>query len=158
DLSQFAGQFERHGQALLEAVTQIDNSNRRTENSIADRRAALDALVTALDTRTEDLEQRLRRFSGMLDETLNTSSDQAREIARIISESSAEGAQSISKQFEIVRNISKEEREHTSETLKSLQEQTLNETSAIFNQAIQGFGDTLEGMKQMAKEMQDELE
>jgi hypothetical protein len=158
DLSQLSSQFDTHGRALLETVTQIDDSNRRTENTLADRRAALDALVTALDTRTEDLEQRLRRFSGMLDESLHSAADQAREIARVIAESSSEGAQAISSQFEIVRSISQEEREHTSETLRSLQEQTVGETRAIFDQALQGFSETLQGVKQMAVEMQQELD
>ncbi len=158
DLSQLSSQFETHGQGLLETVTQIDDSNRRTESTLADRRAALDALVSALDTRTEDLEQRLRRFSGMLDESLPSAAAQAREIARVIAESSSEGAQAISNQFEIVRSISQEERAHTSETLRSLQEQTMGETRAIFEQALQGFGETLQGVKQMAMEMQQELD
>src|SRR5262249_46737307 len=118
DLSKLSSQFDNHGRALLDTVSQIDDSNRRTESTLGDRRAALESLVAAIDTRTEDLEQRLRRFSGMLDESLHGASTQAREIARIISESSSEGAQNISKQFEIVRTISKEEREHTSEMLR----------------------------------------
>ena len=70
DLSQLATQFEHQGRALADTVTQIDESNRRTEHTLGDRRAALESLVATLDTRTEDLEQRLRRFSGMLDESL----------------------------------------------------------------------------------------
>jgi hypothetical protein len=57
-----------------------------------------------------------------------------------------------------VRSIAKEQREHASETLHTLQEQTVSETSTIFNNAVEGFNETLQGMKQMASEMQQELE
>jgi len=94
----------------------------------------------------------------MLDESLHSASDTAREIARTVSETSSEGAQAISQQFEIVRSIAKEQREHASETLHTLQEQTVSETSSIFNNAVEGFNETLQSMKQMAAEMQQELE
>jgi hypothetical protein len=158
DLSALAGAFEQQGRTLTNAVAQIEDGNRKTETTLADRRAALDALVTTLDARTEDLEQRLRRFSGMLDEALSTASGQAREIARIVADTSAQGAQSISQQFEIVRAISEEERERTTEAMRELQEQTAQETRSIFDETIQGFNETIQAMKGMASDMQSELD
>ena len=46
----------------------------------------LDSLVATLDIRTEDLEKRLSRFSGLLDELLEAASTRAREVARLVSE------------------------------------------------------------------------
>jgi hypothetical protein len=158
DLSQLATQFDSHGRALAETVAKFDDSNHRTEDTLADRRATLDSLVAAIDMRTEDLDQRLQRFSGMLDESLDGASERASEIARMIVESSSEGANAISQQFEIVRSISAEERQRTSETLRGLHEQTTGEASSIFTQTMQRFTETLQGMKRMAAEMQRELE
>ena len=42
----------------------IDRSNRRTEGALAERRSALETLVTTLDSKGNDLEQRLTRFSA----------------------------------------------------------------------------------------------
>ena len=72
DLGQLAGQFDAHGRSLAEAVALIDRSNRRTEATVGERREALEALVTALDSKGSELEQRISRFSGHLERSLDT--------------------------------------------------------------------------------------
>ena len=86
DLGELATQFEAHGRALVEAVALLDKSNRRTDDNLTERRAAIETLVSSLDTRTDDIEQRLKRFSSLLDESLEGANNRAREIARIVAE------------------------------------------------------------------------
>src|SRR6202044_1315856 len=81
DLGDLADQFSSHGRTLADAVELLDVSNRRTDDSIATRHASIEALVSTLDARTEDFGQRLERFSGLLDESLDTAASRAREIA-----------------------------------------------------------------------------
>ncbi|MBN8934767.1 MAG: hypothetical protein J0I13_00330, partial [Rhizobiales bacterium] len=147
DLSQLAVQFDAHGRGLAEAVALIDKSNRRTEENLAERRDTIEQLVTALDTRTDDIEQRLKRFSTLLDESLEGATGRAREIARIVAESSAEGARTL-----------EEERRRASELLHGIYTQHSGETHEMFSQTTQRFSETLQGMRQMAAEMQRELE
>ncbi|HET7679207.1 MAG TPA: hypothetical protein VFK79_03620 [Xanthobacteraceae bacterium] len=158
DLAQFAAQFEGHGRGLAEAVELIDHSNRRTDDALAERKVSLDSLVSTLDIRTEDLEERLKRFTGLLDETLDTAAGRAREIARIVSDSSSSGAQAITEQFDRVRSTVEEERQRTAETLRGIYEDARNDTSAIFRQSTERFTEVIHGMKHMAAEMQRELE
>ncbi len=158
DLGQFATQFDAHGRGLAEAVDLIDRSNRRTEDALTERRTGLDSLVSTLDIRTDDLEQRLKRFTGLLDETLDTASGRAREIARIVSESSTGGAQAISEQFDLVRSTVEEERQRTADTMRGIYDDARNDTSAIFRQSTERFTEVISGMKHMASEMQRELE
>src|SRR4029453_18297868 len=70
DLSQVAGQFDAHARSAAEGVAAIDGSNRQTESTLAERRAALEQLIGALDSKAGDLEQRLTRFAGVLDQSL----------------------------------------------------------------------------------------
>src|ERR1700761_6952800 len=63
DLSELATQFDAHGRALAQAVGLVEMSNRRPDETLGARRAALESLVTGLDTRTQDVDQRLRQFS-----------------------------------------------------------------------------------------------
>ena len=86
DLGGLATQFEAHGKGLVEAVALLDKSNRRTDDNLTERRAAIETLVSSLDTRTDDIEQRLKRFSSLLDESLEGANNRAREIARIVAE------------------------------------------------------------------------
>ncbi len=158
DLSQLARQFDIHGRELTKAVDVIDHSNQRTEDSVNERRVQLDSLVATLDIRTEDLEKRLSRFSGLLDESLEAASTRAREVARLVSESSAEGTRAISEQYERVRENAEEERQRAGEAMRAIYEQTAGDTQTLFHNANERFAEAVQGMKQMAAEMQRELE
>ncbi len=158
DLSGLAAQFDVHGRGLAEAAELIERSNLRSETSMSERRAALDALVSTLDLRTEDLDQRLKRFSGLLDESLDAATNRAREISRVVSEASTEGAHTIADQLERVRQISEDERKRTAEAMRSIYDETTSETQSMFRQAGERFAEVMAGMKQMAAEMQRELD
>jgi hypothetical protein len=187
DLGQLAHQFDTHGQELAKAVELIDRSNQRTEDTVNERRVQLDSLVTTLDTRTEDLEQRLKRFSGLLDESLEAASarardvarvvaesstegtrtiteqaervrEQAEEIARVVSETGAEGTRAITEQYERVREHAEVERRRAADAMHDIYEQSAGDTHALFREANERFAETVRNMKQMATEMQRELE
>jgi hypothetical protein len=158
DLGQLARQFDIHGRDLVKAVEIIDHSNQRTEDSVNERRVQLDSLVATLDIRTEDLEKRLTRFSGLLDESLEAASTRAREVARLVSESSAEGTRAISEQYERVRENADEERQRAAEAMRAIYEQSVGDTQTLFQSANERFAEAVQGMKQMAAEMQRELE
>ena len=158
DLGQLANQFDAHGRDLAKAAELVDRSNQRTEDTVNERRVQLDSLVATLDIRTEDLEQRLKRFSGLLDESLEAASTRAREVARVVSESSAEGTRAITEQYERVREHAEDERRRAAETMRAIYEQTAGDTQALFRDANERFAEAVPGMKQMAAEMQRELE
>ena len=115
DLSGLAGQFEAHGRTLSEAVALIDSSNRRTETTVAERRSTLNELVASLESKSNDLEQRLTRFAGALDESLEGAAERAREIARLTAEATTGGAQAIAESFDSIRRNAEEERKRMSE-------------------------------------------
>ncbi len=158
DLGQLARQFDIHGRDLAKAVDLIDHSNQRTEDSVNERRVQLNSLVATLDIRTEDLEKRLSRFSGLLDESLEAASTRAREVARLVSEASAEGTRAISDQYERVRENAEAERQRSAEAMRAIYEQTAGDTQTLFHTANERFAEAVQGMKQMAADMQRELE
>jgi hypothetical protein len=158
NLGQLADQFDSHGRDLAKAVDLIDHSNERTESTINERRVQLDSLVATLDIRTEDLDQRLKRFGGLLDESLEAASARAREVARIVSESSAEGSRAITEQYDRVREHAEDERQRAAETMRDVFAHASGDTQAIFREAGERFAEVVQGMKQMAAEMQQELE
>jgi hypothetical protein len=158
DLGQLAGQFDIHGRSLAEAVTLVDQSNRRSEGSIADRRESLETLVEALDRKSGDLDQRLTRFSSLLDQSLDGAAERAREIARIIAESTTGGARAIAENFETIRESTEEQSKLTTDALRSIYERATGDSHTMFNEAAQRFADVVDGLKRMTSEMQRELE
>jgi len=157
-LSALSAQFQDHGRALVEAVTAIEQSNKSTDNSIADRKAALDSLINTIDLRTVDLDQRLTRFTTLLDESLAAAEERARDIARVVADTAGTGSTVITQQFEAVRTVAEEQRQATAETLNAMYQQSTQETEAIFRQSADKFASMVQSMKQMASEMHQELE
>ena len=125
--------------------------------------------VTALDARTQDIDQRLTRFSGLLDDSMESASARARDVARLVSETSAEGTRAVTEQYEQMREAvaeqstrarenAEEERNRTIEAMRNAYEQASGETHVMFREASDRFAEVMRGMKQMAAEMQRELE
>ena len=158
DLNALSGQFEAHGKTLVEAAAVVEHSNRSTSSSLAERKSTLESLVTTIDLRTTDLDQRLSRFTGLLDESLAAAEERARDIARVVAETAGAGSAMISRQFEAVRAAAEEERRQTADTMAEIYQQSTEEADAMFKQSAERFGNMVASMKQMASEMQRELE
>jgi hypothetical protein len=158
DLGALAGHFEGHGRTLVSAVELLDKSNNRAADAINDRRAALDALLSTLDVRAEDLDQRLKRFSGLLDESLAAAEGRARDIARVVADSTSDGVRTIAEQYEVIRSTADDERKRTTSAMRSLYEQSTGDAHAMFRDSLERFTEVVETMKHMAGEMQRELD
>jgi hypothetical protein len=158
DLGSLSGQFEHHGQALVEAAAVVEQSNRNTTASVAERKTALESLVTTIDLRTADLDQRLSRFTGLLDESLAAAEERARDIARVVAETAGAGSVAINDQFEAVRANAEEERRLTAQAMSDIYQQSTQEADAMFAHSAEKFSTMVASMKQMASEMHHELE
>jgi hypothetical protein len=158
DLNALSSQFDIHGKALVEAAAVVEQSNRTTSTSLAERKATLESLVTTIDLRTTDLDQRLSRFTGLLDESLAAAEERARDIARVVAETAGAGSAAISRQFEAVRVAAEEERRQTTDAMAEIYQQSTDEADAMFKQSADKFATIVGSMKQMAAEMHRELE
>jgi hypothetical protein len=76
----------------------------------------------------------------------------------MIAEASSGGSRAIAEQFELVRETTEQERRRTSEVMRTIYEQSIGETDAIFRQSADRFAEVLLGMKEMAAEMQMQLD
>jgi hypothetical protein len=157
-LGSLSSQFEHHGKALVDAATAVEQSNRTTTASVTERKAVLESLVTTIDLRTGDLDQRLSRFTSLLDESLAAAEERARDIARVVAETAGAGSVAISRQFETVRASAEEERRLTADALSEIYQQSTQEADAMFKQSAEKFASMVLSMKQMASEMHRELE
>src|SRR4029077_14684082 len=140
DLGSLSGQFEIHGRSLVGGAAVVEHSNRNTTASLAERKQTLESLVTTIDLRTTDLDQRLSRFTGLLDESLAAAEERARDIARVVAETAGAGSAAISRQFEAVRAAAENERHQTLDAMGELYQQSAAETDAMFKQSTEKFG------------------
>ncbi len=89
---------------------------------------------------------------------LAAAEERARDIARVVAETAGAGSAAISRQFEAVRQAAEEERRLTSDTMSQLYHQGTQEADAMFKQSADKFATMVGSMKEMAAEMQHELE
>jgi hypothetical protein len=158
NLGSLSTQFDAHGRTLVEAAAVVEQANRSTTTSVAERKATLESLVTTIDLRTNDLDQRLSRFTSLLDESLGAAEERARDIARVVAETAGAGSAAISRQFEAVRVASEEEHRQTVDAMHDIYRQTTEEADSMFKQSAERFANMVASMKQMAAEMHHELE
>ena len=158
NLGSLSSQFDAHGRTLVEAAAVVEQANRSTTTSVAERKATLESLVTTIDLRTDDLDQRLSRFTSLLDELLAAAEERARDIARVVAETAGAGSAAISRQFEAVRVASEEEHRQTVDAMHDIYRQTTEEADSMFKQSAERFANMVASMKQMAAEMHHELE
>ena len=159
DLGELATQFNTHGRSLAEAVELLERATARTADGVA--RAADQHRDARFDAR--HAHRRFRAAACGASPACSRSRSiqrptRAREIARIIAETSSESVRTIEQQFELVRTTSEEERKRTGETLNAVYDQAAAQVHGMFSQSATRFTEIVQGMKQMAGEMQRELE
>jgi hypothetical protein len=75
-----------------------------------------------------------------------------------VAETSNASVTTIQQQYELVRKSSEEERERTNEALNTVYHEAFADVQSMFGQSAARFTEVMQGMKQMAAEMQRELE
>src|SRR5262249_4682336 len=168
-LGELAVQFDGHGKALADAAKLLEKTNNDTMASVSERKNAIEGLATAVNTRTEQLDERLKRFSGLLEGSLRSAEERARDVARLVAEATSEGARSIAEQHAAIRSNTEQHSKQTLDSLHELYEQATSESKDLFRQnadeaqqmlqrATDRFAEIRHNMKQMPLDMQRELE
>ena len=116
------------------------------------------ATITTIDIRTLDLDERLQRFTSLLDESLAAAENRARDIARVVAESAGASSSAVGRQFEAVRAAVEEERRQTLEAMGEIYDRGTQDAASMFAEASDKFSNIVHSMKQMAAELHQELD
>ena len=115
--------------------------------------------MTTIDLRTTDLDQRLSRFTSLLDESLAAAEERARDIARVVAETAGAGSAAISRQFEAVRTAAENERRLTARCHeRASTSRAPTKRMRCSSSRPRSSPTMVQTMKQMASEMHHELE
>jgi hypothetical protein len=134
DLGELAVRFDGHGRALADAVNMLDKSNKDSIVAVDNRKSVYEALASAVESRTGELDERLKGFSTLLDESLRTAGERAREVALLVADATSQGARAIAEQHAAIRSTTEDEGKRTHEALHQLYEQVSNESKGLFQQ------------------------
>src|SRR5262249_51546809 len=169
DLGELAVQFDGHGKALVDAVTLLEKANDDTMASVTERKNAIEELAVAADSRTEQLDKHLKKFSNLIDISLRSAEDRARDAARLVAEATSEGARTLADRHAAIRSTTEQQGKQTLQSLHELHERVSSETKdmlqqnageaqVLLQQATDRFAEIMHSMKQMSLDMQRELD
>ncbi len=169
DLGELAVQFDGHGKALADAVTLLEKANDDTMASVTERKNAIEDLAAAADNRTEQLDKHLKRFSSLIEVSLRSAEDRARDAARLVAEATSEGARTLAERHAAIRSTTEQQSKQTLQSLQELHErvssktqdllqQNAGEAHQVLQQATDRFAEIMQNMKQMSLDMQRELD
>jgi len=169
DLGELAVQFDGHGKALADAVTLLEKANDDTMASVTERKNAIEDLAAAADNRTEQLDKHLKRFSNLIDVSLRSAEDRARDAARLVAEATSEGARTLAERHAAIRSTTEKQSKQTLQSLHDLHERVSSETKdllqqnageaqQLLHQATDRFAEIMQNMREMSLDMQRELD
>ena len=169
DLGELAVQFDGHAKALTDAVTLLEKANDDTMASVSERKNAIEGLAAVAENGTEALDKQLKKFSNLIDVSLRSAEDRARDAARLVAEATSEGARALAERHAAIRSTTEQQSRHTLQTLHDLHERVSSETKDLFQQnageaqqflqqATDRFAEIMRSMKQTSLDMQSELQ
>ena len=147
----------------------LERTSDDTLASVSGRKSAIEELARAMDGRTEQLDADLKRFSSMIDVSLRSAEDRARDAARLVAEATSEGARALAERHAAIRSTTEQEGKQTLLSLRELHHRVTSETKDLFEQnageandllqqATDRFAEIMHSMKTMSLDMQRELE
>src|SRR6202007_342564 len=98
DLGELEVQFDGHGRALADAVNMLDKSNKDSIVAVDNRKSVYEALASAVERRTGGIDDGLKAFSTLLDQSLRTAGERAREVAALVADATSHGVRAIAEQ------------------------------------------------------------
>lgn len=158
DVSNLTLRFEEQVRLVGSTTEALNDTHRRIDQSLTQRRDAIENVVDLMFTRTNDLEERITRFNTLLEDTFGQAQTRAHEVAKLVAETTANATQSITQQYELIRNSSSEERDRTNAALKSTYNEAMESVNALFADANSRFVEATRDLREIADDIQRTLD
>ena len=158
DASTLAGQLAQHAEALGAVGRDLAQQQRTLDLALEHRHDSLQALVSELSGRSEAFEATLGRFAANVEDNFARAQARAQEIGAALASATKGASIAVAGQFETIRDTAARERERTAQTLQTTLEQTNTQLSSALEHAADRFRQSVAEVKDMANEVQRELD
>ena len=158
DASTLAGQLAQHAEALGAVGRDLAQQQRTLDLALERRHDSLQALVSELSGRSEAFEATLGRFAANVEDNFARAQARAQEIGAALASATKGASIAVAGQFETIRDTAARERERTAQTLQTTLEQTNTQLSSALEHAADRFRQSVAEVKDMASEVQRELD
>ena len=145
-------------QALTAVAADLTHSQAELDQSLKERRGALENLLANVQARREEIDAVTSSFTNLIEEAFHRAETRAHEIGTFLANTSQTTASQAERQFGDIRNSISSERDRTVDLLRTAYEQAGAEIEDIFGQSTARFQAAATDMRGMAREIQRELE
>jgi hypothetical protein len=158
DASAVAGQLAQHAESLAAVGRDLTQQQHSLDLALEHRQSSLQALVSDLSGRSEAFEATLGRFAANVEDSFSRAQARAQEISATLASATRGASIAVAGQFETIRDTAAKERERTAQTLQTALEQTNTQLSGALDHAADRFRQTVVEVKEMASQVQRELD
>ena len=158
DASTLAGQLAQHAEALAAVGRDLARQQQSLDLALEHRHGSLQALVGDLSGRSEAFEATLGRFAANVEDSFARAQARAQEISAALASATRGASIAVAGQFEAIRDTTAKERERTAQTLQATLEQTNAQLTSALEQASDRFRQSVAEVKDMASQVQRELD
>ena len=158
DGDKFVDRLASHSTALAEVARELATNQEAIDSALGRRHDSLKTLVADVGAKSGDFERMMRDFSLGVERNFALAQTRAREISEELAAASKGATSATTSQFEEIRENAVRERELTEKGLQQAYEQANTQLSQIMDQATGRFRASVAEVKEMASQMQRELD
>ena len=150
--------FENQGQAILTAAKALDSSNTKIDSILEGRHQAIIALLHTVNTKAQDLDNMMRSYAGMMENTLSQAEHRAKQVGTALARDTAGQAQAALNQIERLREEAQSHTNRAVTDLKGSFEQIITQIGRQLEQMRGQFDTTSRGMHEVAQKTATDLD
>ena len=158
DASSLAERLDVHGRALVATSQELGRSQAEIDAALAARVDGLEHLLARVNEKSDDLDNVMRAFAGMIDDSFTSAESRAREIGSFLVESTQSAQTTIGQHYDAIRATTGKERERTATALRAAYEQAKAEMEEIFAGTAERFKGSTEELLAMSNAIRRELD
>ncbi len=160
--------LEAHGRTLAQSsitaletftrtVSDLDQVERRLEDSLGQRAEQLARAIDIVSRRSEDIENVTRSFASLIEDSLRSAEEKARQIGGVLAESAETTTGALAAQFDAIKQSTAKERERMALALRSAYESVQQDVGGGLSRTAEEFQAAAADLKAMSAAIQDEL-
>jgi Apolipoprotein A1/A4/E domain len=146
------------GAALAKAAEDLNHAQSRLDLALGDKNDDIRSLVSTIGERSSEVEATMHRLNELLQESLATAEQRARDISTTLLGSSETATAAIKEQHELIRKTTAKENERTSASLRAAYEQVMGEMGDVLSKTTDNFRVTADQLRSVTGEIAQELE
>ena len=158
DATALAAQLAQHADSLSTTAEELAAQQHTLDLTLEHRQSSLQALIADLSGRSEAFNTVLTRFASSVEDSFTRAHARAQEIGAALASATQGASVAVAGQFETIRDTAARERDRTAETLQAAIEQTNAQLTGALDHAADRFRQSVAEVKDMAGQVQRELE